>query len=831
MIVLKTFKTRPIAWFLSLILIAVTSIVSAIQDNELLRPEQAFQLTAKVEGNSLIAEYDIAPGYYMYRKRFKFDIENEGVSFAEPLIPKGKVKQDEFFGEVETYRDSLRIELPLLINDLIDDPLLTTFRVKATGQGCADIGICYPPLDQLLIVSIGSNETIKAMPYVVTSVIAQTNKINESNTAENSSALQSLLLSNTSQPAQQSSAFSSDLASNTKTLSELQTLGDLIGLNDEEEIPHSDSAFMLTAELAPNDRVDTNITIIPTAYLYRDKVDIKLIGANGHSIGQLTKPAGIEKNDEFFGLTEVYHDSLKISIPISSTANAAPGYTLAYSYQGCIEDRICYPPITKYLKVNGNTNTVTISDQPPQALQPEVNASTAPVASQEASQSEQGQYAQLLLQDKSLFLIIWLFFLAGVGLTFTPCVFPMIPILSSIIAGQGDKVSPRSAFTLSLVYVLAMAVTYALAGAIVGYYGAEYNIQIWFQDPIVLSIFAAIFILLSLSMFGFYDLQMPNAIQSRLASFSNKQEGGSLVGVGLMGFFSAIIVGPCITAPLVGALLFISQTQDWQLGGLALFALGIGMGTPLLLIGTSAGKILPRAGGWMDTVKSVFGVVMLAMAIWLLERILPTSATMALIAILAITSAIYMGALEKLPQPASGWRKLCKGLGVILLIYGAVYLIGAASDSKDLIQPLKGIASGMISGNLSNQTNDNQSGHINFNQIKGTEGLKSALSESVSENKATMLDFYADWCISCKEMEKYAFTHPDVLASLGQVSTLQADITDNDAIDSALMNSFGIYGPPAILFFDKDGQEIRNRRVVGEMSGEDFAAHINATFH
>lgn len=829
MTVLKTYQTGSIAWLLSLILFAVFSTASAIQDDELLRPEQAFQLTAKIEGNSLIAEYDIAPGYYMYRKRFKFDIENEGASFAEPVIPKGKIKQDEFFGEVETYRDSLRIELPLLIDNLINDTSLKKLRVKATGQGCADIGICYPPLNQLLNVSIGSDESVKAMPYVAAAVVA------EAKTTENSQALQNLLLSESNQATQQSSAFSSDLAANTDSFSELQTLGDLIGLSDEDEIPHPDSAFMLTAKLAASDRIDTNISIIPTAYLYRDKVDVKLVGGNGRSIGQLTKPSGDEKNDEFFGLTEVYHDNLKLSIPISSADNATQSYTLSYSYQGCIEDRICYPPITKYLAVNGNTGAITISDDAPSALS--VSESNQPLttettsgASPDASQSEQDQYAQLLLQDKSLFLIIGLFFLAGVGLTFTPCVFPMIPILSSIIAGQGEKVSTRSAFNLSLVYVLAMAVTYAFVGAIVGYYGAEYNIQIWFQDPIILSIFATIFVLLALSMFGFYDLQMPNAIQSRLTAFSNKQEGGSLAGAGVMGLFSAIIVGPCITAPLVGALLFISQTQNWQLGGLALFALGIGMGTPLLLIGTSAGKILPRAGGWMDTVKSVFGVVMIAMAIWLLERILPTSATMALIAILAITSAIYMGALEKLPQPANGWRKLCKGLGVILLIYGAVYLIGATAGSQDLIQPLKGLANGITSGNTQVRTNGNQSGHINFKQIKGSAGLKSALTESVNDNQFTMLDFYADWCISCKEMEKYAFTHPDVLASLERVSSLQTDVTANDSIDSSFMNSLGIYGPPAILFFDKNGVEIRNRRVVGEMSGQDFAAHLKTTF-
>jgi thiol:disulfide interchange protein DsbD len=834
MTVLKTLKKRSIIIGLAFLLITLPFIALAIQNDELLRPEKAFQLTAKIEGNSLIAEYDIAPGYYMYRKRFKFDFETEGASFANPVIPNGKVKQDEFFGEVETYRDSLRIELPFLIDGLSNRPISDTsfnmFRVKAIGQGCADIGICYPPLDQLLIVSIGSSETVKAIPYVATSLVGDSNTSEgntvETNTTENSPVLQSLFLSDTSQPVQQSSAFSSNLAENTDTLSGLQSLGDLIGLSNHEEIPHPDSAFMLAAELTANNHIDTNITIIPTAYLYRDKVDFKLVGGNGHSIGTLTKPPGDKKNDEFFGLTKVYHDSLNLSVPVSSANNASQNYTLAYSYQGCIEDRICYPPITKYLDVNAETNTVTISDQPPKALQSIVNSKPAP----ETSQSEQDQYAQLLLQDKSLLLVIGLFFLAGIGLTFTPCVFPMIPILSSIIAGQGEKASTRSAFKLSLAYVLAMAFTYALVGAIVGYYGAAYNIQIWFQDPIILSIFAAIFALLALSMFGFYDLQMPNAIQSRLNAFSNKQEGGSLVGAGVMGLFSAIIVGPCITAPLVGALLFISQTQNWQLGGLALFALGIGMGTPLLLIGTSAGKILPRAGGWMDTVKSVFGVVMLAMAIWLLERILPTSATMALIATLSISSAIYMGALEKLAQSTSGWRKLCKAFGIILLIYGAAHLIGAVSGSKDLVQPLKGIASGLISGGLSNQTSNIQPSHINFKPIKGAKDLRNALKVSVAEKKTTMLDFYADWCVSCKVMEKDAFTHPDVLVLMDRVNAFQADVTVNDLIDSTLMNSLGIYGPPAILFFDKNGIEIRNRRVVGEMSGEDFAAHVESTF-
>jgi thiol:disulfide interchange protein DsbD len=371
-----------------------------------------------------------------------------------------------------------------------------------------------------------------------------------------------------------------------------------------------------------------------------------------------------------------------------------------------------------------------------------------------------------------------------------------------------------------------MATTYAIIGAIVGYYGAKFNIQIWFQDPWILSSFAAVFVLLAISMFGFYEIQMPAAMQSRIIAMSNSQQGGTLIGVGLMGGFSAIIVGPCITAPLVGALIFISQTQNWLLGAVALFALGLGMGVPLMLVGTSAGKLLPHAGLWMNKVKAVFGVVMLAFAIWLLERFLPGDIIMLLIAVLVITSAIYMGALDALSETATGWKRLKKGIGVIFLITGAAYLIGAASGSKDLLQPLKGIVASATTGSSS----QGEQNRIIFAQIKGEKDLQLALANSVRLNRATMLDFYAEWCISCKVMEKYAFTHPDVLRALDRVATLQADVTDNDAIDSQLMQSLGIYGPPAILFFDSSGKEIRHRRVVGEMSGEDFAAHIIATF-
>ncbi|MDH3218166.1 MAG: protein-disulfide reductase DsbD [Gammaproteobacteria bacterium] len=802
---------KKISGLLLLALLAHSAVLTA-QDDELLPPEEAFALTARVEGDALVAEYRIAPGYYMYRERFEFRIESSDAParFGVAVIPDGEIKIDEFFGKMETYRDKVTIKLPIIY----ENAAASRLEVKAVSQGCADIGVCYPPLKQSLAVDIASSATILPSAWIARDIPLE-------NMDQDVAALQALLSQVTEnfENNRQSASASGESLQDADPLAALQALGADIGLDADDEILHPDEAFILSARLDANNIIQTNILMARNIYLYREKIKIAMAQGTGHELGAISVPRGKKKVDEFLGPTEVIYDQVNVSIPIISAADASGQFALSYQYQGCVEDRICYPPITKYLVVNATDGLVQVVDD----LNNAGNLSTAAASNEQQAAppvSEQQQFTQLLA-DESLLIVIGLFFLAGIGLTFTPCVFPMIPILSSIIAGQGATITTRKAFSLSLIYVLAMAVTYATAGAIVGYYGAEFNIQIWFQDPIILSVFATIFVLLALSMFGFYELQMPSAIQSRLTAISNSQQGGTLIGVGLMGFFSAIIVGPCITAPLVGALLFISQTQDWLLGGLALFALGLGMGVPLLLIGTSAGKLLPRAGGWMDTVKAIFGVVLLGVAIWLLERILPVGITMALIAALLIASAIYMGALDSLGEAASGWRRLSKSLGLLILVYGITYLIGAAAGSNDLIQPLRGVTAASSA----------QSGqHLSFRPIKGSDGLQLALNDSVQQGRKTMLDFYADWCISCKEMEKYAFTHPDVLAALADVTTLQADVTDNDSVDSALMSSLGIYGPPAILFFDSNGREIRNRRVVGEMSGERFAAHVNATF-
>lgn len=575
----------------------------------------------------------------------------------------------------------------------------------------------------------------------------------------------------------------------------------LDSLGGQDDILDPDDAFQISYDSQPG-HFKVNWVIAEGHYLYRDKMQIS---ANDTSV--IAKPlvlsAGEAKDDPIFNKTlYVYHNFADAALPYQYTDSGDKEVTFKVKYQGCSEiSGICYPPQTKQFTVRLSP----ISSAQAAAID---NKLSEPV-------SEQDEIANAL-RSGNTWLTLIIFFGAGLLLAFTPCVFPMIPILSGIIVGQGEDITTRKAFYLSLVYVLAMAMTYTIVGILVGLSGE--NIQAWFQNPWIIGSFAAIFVALSFSMFGFYELQMPASIQSKLVNISNSHQGGNIVGVAIMGFLSALIVGPCVTAPLVGALIYIAETGDAILGGLALFSLSMGMGAPLLVIGASAGKFLPKAGAWMDAVKAVFGVLLLGLAIWLLERVAPAGATMTLWAALIIVSAIYMGAIDGLAEGSSGWKKLWKGLGVLLLIYGIIILLGLASGNRNVFQPLKGL------GNFSAATM--QAEHLNFIQIKGVDGLNAELAKARAAGKPVMLDFYADWCVSCKEMEALTFADPAVQSALADIVLLQADVTPNDDKDTELYKHFGIIGPPSIMFFDTDGKERRNYRVVGYMPAEQFSQHV-----
>ncbi len=720
------------------------------QEEELLEPDKAFALTVTaLDADTIEARWEIAPGYYLYRGKFKFSSDTPGITLGEPNYPAGKIKHDEFFGEVETYRNTVAITIPVKRSTGAPDSITVT----AQSQGCADIGVCYPPQRQTREVTLHTVAGPASSPI---------------------SAL-------------------SDLGSS------------LLQDSSTGEVLEPDQAFRFDAIVEDGNTILARWDITPGHYLYKDKFRFTLEQAEGVSLGQAQLPKGEEKDDEFFGRIEVYHDPIEVRLPLLRENLKPTEVTLQVNYQGCAEIGICYPPQKKTIILAlpaGSAGTAAA------AATVDTAAPSAPPL------SEQDRLAAALAGGNTAWTIL-LFFAAGLLLALTPCVFPMIPILSSIIVGQGEQITTRKAFVLSVTYVLAMAATYTVAGVIAGLFGA--NLQAAFQNPWILASFAAVFVALSFSMFGFYELQLPSALQSKLTEVSNKQQGGTLTGVAIMGLLSALIVGPCVAPPLMGALIYIGQTGDPWLGGAALFALSLGMGAPLVAIGTAGGKFLPRAGSWMDAVKAVFGVLLLGVAIWMLERILPAAITLLLWALLLIISAVYMGALEGINAGASGWRKLWKGIGLVLLLQGALMLTGLAAGNTDPLQPLKGI--GFSGGAVQQQ-------HLSFKTIKTVEELEREVAAASAAGRPVMLDFYADWCISCKEFEKYTFSDPQVISALGNAVTLQADVTANDEHDQALLKQFKLIGPPGIIFYNVSGNELTAHQVVGFMPAEEFAAHV-----
>lgn len=605
----------------------------------------------------------------------------------------------------------------------------------------------------------------------------------------------------------------------------ITSLTSLSGKANEEEFLDPEVAFSVTASMKDANTLSAHFKVAPKYYLYQERLGFSV--ASGEvSLSKPLLPAATLKNDPNFGDVLIYKENFTVDIPVQGTGK----FELLVKFQGCADAGLCYPPQKQTITLSAEAGNVSQNNSVDRFIQQakqqsatavDQRANTSPPATDvdKAAQQELSESDRIagMLTGGNIGLILLFFFGVGLLLAFTPCVFPMIPILSSIIVGQGESLTTRRAFTLSLVYVLAMASTYTIAGVLAGLFGA--NLQAAFQNPWILSAFSLIFIALALSMFGFFELQLPASVQAKLADISNKQQGGTLAGVAVMGLLSALIVGPCVAPPLAGALIYIGQTGDAFLGGAALFALSMGMGLPLLAVGTAAGKYMPRAGGWMDAVKAVFGVALLAVAIWMLSRILPESISLLLWAALAISSAIYLGAFD---AATSGWQKLWKSLGLLGFIWGVFLLIAVASGGKSSLTPLSHwVASS--SASASNSVN----AHDLFQRVNSSAELDTVLAEAKSKQQVVMLDFYADWCVSCKEMEQFTFTDTRVASQMQQMKLVQIDLTDNTAEHQALLKRFGLVGPPAILFFDANGNERRGLRVVGFMKADAFTQQLS----
>ena len=563
--------------------------------------------------------------------------------------------------------------------------------------------------------------------------------------------------------------------------------------NREEEVLLPDQAFKLEVIAQDKHTLQANFTVAPGHYLYRDRIKFK---SNNAQIGEITFPKGDIKKDANFGETEVFHQSFTANIALNDTPKNLDKITLEANYQGCSEKGLCYAPIHKTIEVT-LSNPATKSSAPKDASDDQVTT---------------------LLKGGKIWLIILGFFGFGLLLALTPCVLPMIPILSGIIVGDKKvhhhATSRLHAFNLSLAYVLGMSISYTLAGVAAGLSGQLLSSAL--QSAWVLGATAIVFVFLSFSMFGFYELRLPSAIENRMVNLANGIKGGQFIGVLTMGALSALIVSPCVAAPLAGALIYISQTHDVLLGGIALFSLSIGMGVPLLLIGASAGHVLPKAGAWMTTVRNFFGVMMLGMAIYIAAPVIPQGIQMLLWAGLLIIPAMYLHAIDPLPADSSPSSRLLKGVGIILLALGITLIIGAASGAKSPWQPLAGLTAP--------KTNKTNTG-LSFVKIHSINELEAQLQNA--KGKRVMLDFYADWCGACKELEEFTFTDSAVKRALANVVLIQADVTNNSPEEIALLNRFKLFGPPGIIFFNKAGNEIAPLKVIGYQPPEDFIKVLN----
>ena len=580
--------------------------------------------------------------------------------------------------------------------------------------------------------------------------------------------------------------------------------------SNDNEFLKVDEAFIFDFHQQKN-KLQVSFNIADGYYLYRHQFKFSTENA---TIVPVALPEGEHHEDEFFGVQQIFTNKISFTIDIEQ-ANADASVTVRY--QGCATKGLCYPPTKKTIDLSKVALTVSSTGDAQNILNA-LGASNSPQGtdssnsnkqpSGSANSSEQHQLADMLQSD-SVWLTLVAFFVGGLLLSFTPCVFPMYPILTGIIVGQGDKLSTKRAFALSFAYVQGMAVTYTLLGIVVAIAGAQF--QAMFQHPIVLIALSALFIFLALSMFGIFNLALPSSWQNKLNQVSSNQKGGSYVGVLVMGAISGLVASPCTTAPLTGALLYISQSGDILLGASALYALSLGMGLPLLVLGSSGGKLLPKAGNWMNVIKNIFGLLLLAVPIFLLERFLPVLVIDVLWIVLILATAGYFYTVNQDSAKTFGF-------GLRSIIIFLVFFIGA-NKAYQLVYPTTNIT-------VSAQANVH-----GFEHVKNLAEMNQAIEKANAEGKNVMVDLYADWCVACKEFEEYTFFEANVQAELSDTVLLQLDLTDTGSKDSVeLMSHFEVFGLPSILFFDKKGKELTQRRVTGFMGADDFSRHVKETF-
>lgn len=571
---------------------------------------------------------------------------------------------------------------------------------------------------------------------------------------------------------------------NTSGSSGLGSLFGGVGSSSTTQFLPVHEAFRAGIVDADAERIQLQFDVTPEYYLYRHRLKFELLGGDAQ-ITQVNLPDGVERTDEFFGDVEVYYNSLAVVLDVAQ--GDAPASQLRVEYQGCADAGLCYPPETLVLDL------------------PAASAHTEPGTAASAATSD----------NSSLWLSLLLLFAAGLALTFTPCVLPMVPILTGMVLGR-ENIDRTRAFTLSVSYVLGMALTFAGVGALIGLFGAALNIQARLQSPWVLGVFAAFFVLFALAMFDVFNLRLPAFISGPAGRLSNRARGGSIPGAAIMGALSSLVVSPCISAPLAGALIYISATGDALGGALRLFALAIGMGVPLILVAMFGKTLLPRSGPWLNQVKQFFGFGLLAVAIWLLERVIPGPVSLALWAALAAGVAVQLGLFDR--EPRSGISRLAQTAALLFAIYSVAALFGALAGNSDPLRPLHTLGS----GNASVSTKETSY----FTKVTTADAVRQQLAQAKAAGQPAIVELSADWCISCKVIEREVINHAGVRAGLDSFVRVQLDVTDNTADQRAWMTEQQLFGPPAFLFYNQQGQEMADLRIQGEVTRDTFIQHM-----
>ena len=718
----------------------------AQQDSKLLPAEEAFKFHASlVNPNTIEAVWTIAEGYYMYRSKFGFTAEPVQAALGDPRYPAGTIKHDEYFGEVETYTDSVRIALPLDRDHFVEGTLV----LLATGQGCnKPVGVCYPPTTQRIQLDVPV--TTSSLPNDQRSGSVKTGS-ESSNTGGSVTALQTLLG---------------------------------ITTGDVEEFLDPEDAFQVEIEIAGENALAVHFKIAPGYYLYRDKIAFQIVQGNAQ-VRAFDLPPGTVKQDPYFGAVDVYLISRSIIVPIERNNLMADRLSVTVNFQGCAEKGICYAPMStiRTIELPAFVNTET-KDQ-----------------------------AKGVFSARNPITFFGAAFVTGLLLTFTPCVLPLIPILSSIIVGQGGPSSRLRGGAISLAYVLGTAATYAAIGAVAGATGEQ--LQAYFQNIWAIGLISIILTLMALSMFGLYEIQMPVFVQSILTARTSSFSTGSFGMIFLLGAISALVVGACVSPLLISVLSIAIFHGDPYLGAGLMFSMALGMGVVLIAIGFGADVLLPRTGDWMDRVKQLFGVMLIGVAIYLLGTI-PTVPVLLLWAVLLIMLGIY---LVKTQCSMLKWRYAWNTLGILCIIWGMLAMLGGLNGGRNILKP--------VTLTLFNDEKlkdaESQNGQPQFYKVSSVTEFERLLSNAQSDKQSVILEFYADWCTDCLRMENTTFNNPQVRTALSQFRLLKLDVTDpSDPVGKTIKQRYGVYGPPALLFFNAQGQELLGKRLYGYLDPNRF---------